>query len=55
MNGKRIWSYLASPYYLMRPLEARFRSREAFIRYMRAKGLNGDGTPLKASNAVKGP
>jgi len=43
-----LYSLLASPWHLLRPLEPRFQSREAFIAYMKSKGLKGDGTKLEA-------
>lgn len=37
---------LGAFWHRVRPLEARFRSREAFIAHMASHGLAGDGTPL---------
>lgn len=37
---------LGAFWHRVRPLEARFRSREAFVAYQASRGLAGDGTPL---------
>ncbi len=37
---------LGALWYRVRPLEPRFRSREAFVAHMASRGLAGDGTPL---------
>lgn len=42
-----LYSLLATPWRLLRPLEPRFHSRKAFIASMAAKGLKGDGTKLE--------
>ncbi len=46
MTLKTLCGYLASPWYLVRPLEPRFRSREAFVAWQASQGRKGDGTKL---------
>lgn len=43
---KAIWDGLACLWYGVRPLVPRHRSREAFVAYMRSRGLDGEGNPL---------
>ncbi len=47
MTLKYVYGLLASPWYRVRPILPRHQSREAWLAYQKARGLNGDGTPIK--------
>jgi hypothetical protein len=46
MTARKLYGYLALPWYWIRPIEPQYRSREAWTEHCRKLGKKPDGTPL---------